>query len=248
MKNGQKALAPESAHEERLICGLFSRKHGAQFILSGIAHVHSTHFGKKDSCVQATKSALNTDHLPEYVWEKHNKIFTLTLKDSLSRSEVIQKVLNHPEAIGKKRMEERVSLVLEELLSNGFYHAYSNRTGKNKYQRTKAAHLTDKEALSLRFAFTEDGIFIEVTDQGGKLTFDEVASALSRCYDRGGKQIEDKESGAGLGTYLVLEAVSHLKIVVTAGVSTVVSCWISDRMASNHADSFSFNFFQKSKI
>lgn len=239
-----KNIVDASLREERLICGLFSRKHGAQFIASGIGHVHSTLFGARDSCVQATKKAINTDKIPTYSWEQSESCTTLPLKNSNERTKVIQEIMVKAGAEGKKRLEDKLSLVLEELLSNGFYHAYFVN-GKSKYERTKAACLSENEILTLNYAFTPEGVWLEVSDQGGNLTFDTVASSLSRCYAKSEMQILDKESGAGLGIYIVLEAVAHLKITVEPGVKTIISCWISDKPTSLSTDSFSFNFFEK---
>jgi len=73
-----------------------------------------------------------------------------------------------------------------------------------------------------------------------------ISQAFSRCYGDHSTQIEDKEGGAGLGVYMVFEAVTHLKVSVTPGVSTEFSCWISDK---KHFDPeyFSFNFFNLGK-
>jgi len=70
---------------------------------------------------------------------------------------------------------------------------------------------------------------------------------LNRCYEKGDAQIEQKDSGAGLGTYFILEAVTHMKIVVDPNKSTTVTCWISDRPTTQNADSFSFNYFEMRK-
>ncbi len=246
MKKEQKK-SDSNLREERLLCGLFSRKHGAQFISSGIAHVHSTLFGSRDVCVQETKQALNTDKIPVYSWERQEKLDSLVVEDSHLRIKAIEKIVEQSALQGKKRLTDRVKIVLEELVTNGFYHAYLNDRGLSKYHRTDHVQLTTNEKIHIEYAISNDGILICVKDQGGTLTFSEIASALTRCYEKGETQIEQKDSGAGLGTYFILEAVSHLKVVVDPGVSTTVSCWISDRPTSQHSDTFSFNYFEKRK-
>lgn len=246
MKKGQ-SKSDTNLREERLLCGLFSRKHGAQFISSGIAHVHSTLFGSRDACVQETKLALNTDKIPTYTWEKQEHINSLVVEDSHLRTKAIENIVEQSALHGKKRVADKVKIVLEELVTNGFYHAYLDDRGLSKYHRSEHVKLTTSEKIKIDFAVSTEGIFISVTDQGGNLTFNEISSALTRCYEKGDAQIEQKDSGAGLGTYFILEAVSHLKVVVDPGKSTTISCWISDRPTSQHTDSFSFNYFEKRK-
>ena len=104
--------------------------------------------------------------------------------------------------------------------------------------------LPEKEELEVRYNANKDGIFVSFRDSGGTLGFDSLERAIGRCYGSSDLQIENKESGAGLGIYLVFEATTHLKVVCEAHVSTVVSCWISNKN-SFHPRIFSFNYFQR---
>ena len=71
-----------------------------------------------------------------------------------------------------------------------------------------------------------------------------VAGAFKRCYGAASHQIESKESGAGLGLYMVFESATHMKVVVFPGKTTIVSCWLSDKPVDG-SDYFSFNFFER---
>jgi hypothetical protein len=82
-----------------------------------------------------------------------------------------------------------------------------------------------------------------VTDSGGNFRFEQVAKSFSRCYGNSAQQIEEKEGGAGLGTYMCFELCTHLKIVSVPGQLTAATCWIADKTAFD-PDTFSFNFFE----
>jgi len=103
--------------------------------------------------------------------------------------------------------------------------------------------LQNSEVLAVRYQTFSNGIYLSVTDQGGSLAFEDVARSLWRCYETSA-QIENKEGGAGLGTYMVFEAVTHFKIVATPGKGATVSVWIADQR-SYDPDTFSFNFFER---
>ncbi len=95
------------------------------------------------------------------------------------------------------------------------------------------------------FGWENNGLYLAIHDKGGTLSFQHVQDAFNRCYLGDQKdKIENKEGGAGLGLYMVFEAVTHLKVNITPGVSTVVSCWLQEK-PRHVEESFSFNFFSR---
>jgi hypothetical protein len=227
-------------------CGIFSKREAAGLIAGGSQHVHSTLLGTRDVCWDATQARIVSKVQRDYPWEEKKLAKTVTIHSSKERHDVIRQAVAQLKTGPNRDLREKVLGVLEELITNSIYHPYRNEKGEPKYQRSKPAFLSDKEWLSVRFFSDARGVFLSVTDQGGTLNFPVISRAFSRCYGDHSTQIEDKEGGAGLGVYMVFEAVTHLKITVDPGVSTEFSCWISDK---KHFDPeyFSFNFFNLGK-
>ncbi len=238
--NLAKKQIPEIQH------GIFSKREAAGLIANGSEHVHSTLLGRRDLCLDITQQLMAGTVTRDYPWEEKNPAKIITIRSSKERHDVIRQAVAQLKAGPNRDLREKVLGVLEELITNSIYHPYRDDRGEPRYQRSKPAILTDNEWLSVRFHSDDRGVFLSVADQGGTLSFPVIARAFSRCYGDHTTQIEDKEGGAGLGMYMVFEAVTHLKITVEPGKCTEFSCWISDK---KHFDPeyFSFNFFEIGK-
>lgn len=109
------------------------------------------------------------------------------------------------------------ALLVRELSSNALYHqneATSNedRTGEFK---------TDKDStIELVLTQTNDGLGVRVTDNSGRLHYDEFRRALMRAFKE--KSPENKQGGAGLGLYMVFQNSNQVFIDVTKGKRTQV--------------------------
>lgn len=224
------------------LCGVFTKKEAASLIMGGCSHLHSTSLGAKDPGFVATQAALHTGKLPTYAWERTPGLIELKVGSSVDRLPLIEQVVLRAGIEGRRSVREKVENVLEELLTNAIYHAYRVASGKEKYSRRAQVTLNSNEVVTLGFHRGENGLFLKVVDQAGSLPFSEVAQSLHRCYETDG-EIQQKESGAGLGTYMVFDAVTHLKFERVPGRSTSISCWIADHK-SYEAETFSFNFFE----
>lgn len=227
---------------DEISCGIYTKRKAAELIIQGCRHVHSTLLGARDMCFAMTQELVGGATPKDYSWEEKAKAKTITIHSSKERHDVIRQAVAGLKSGPNRDMREKVLGVLEELITNSIYHPYKDEQGAPKYHRSKPAFLTEKEWLTVRFYSDERGVYLSVSDQGGTLKFEDVRNAFSRCYGDQAKQIDDKESGAGLGTYMIFESVTHLKITVQKGLSTEFSCWISDK---KHFDPeyFSFNFF-----
>ncbi len=226
-----------------VISGVFSKKSAVDAIGNGCRHLHSSTLAERDPATKSTQEALSNSTVPTYPWESGNKIEELRLASSVDRQSLIHQVITRAGIEKKRYLREKAESVLEELLTNALFHAYRNPDGKEKYSRRSQVTLKSSEVITLRFQLSANGLFLSVEDLAGSLDFNEVAQALSRCYGPGA-QIENKEGGAGLGTYMVFDAVTHLKIVTSKGKKTTVSCWIADQK-SHKQELFSFNFFER---
>jgi len=232
--------------KSEVVCGHFSKIDAAKMIASGARHIHSSTLGQKDSCVKVTREYLGKRKISPYPWEKFESVNEVILNSSSDRTRIIQEILTQAPAYCGRELKEKFESVLEELLTNSIYHAYRNKDGTPKYPRRHQVTLANEEAVKIAYACNKAGAFLSVTDQGGYFPATELARSFSRCYSekhsRG--QIEDKEGGAGLGLYMIYEAVTHLKIELFPRRRTIISCWIADRR-SYHPDIFSFNLFER---
>lgn len=220
--------------------GEFTKPEAARLITEGYQHIHSSPFGNKDPLMAATQLKLQNNSQEPYFWEKIHSM-TYAIKSSQDREKVIDSILQSEEMKDKRFLRERVRIVLEELCTNAIYHAYQMH-GRDKYSRTKKIALSESETVVLRFGVAPNGIFLQVEDKGGTFRLSDVQKSFSRCYGQN-QQIESKESGAGLGLYMIFETVTHLKVELCENKMTKISAWLSD--SKNFSPSiFSFNFFE----
>lgn len=242
-KPARKSSAPATP---AIALGVFARKEAASRIVAGTRHVHCSELNEKDPVYVATLSAVAKNSVPRYLWEPSLSVVEILVRGSNERHSVLRELLKQTKVEVKRQLREKLEMVLEELLTNALFHAFHTTTGKEKYSRMDDVMLVSSEAVKVKFAATEDGCFIEVQDNGGNLKFESIAESLKRCYGSR-SQIQNKESGAGLGLYMIFETACHLKIVNVPGNKTVISCWIADRRSEN-PKTFSFNYFGEGDI
>lgn len=244
-----RAAKPHYKEKEResseVIAGHFPKRDAAQYIYSGAHHVHSCSQGATDPFVVATQKALMNGDVPTYSWELPGAM-ELEVATSAERFDRIKEVTNNPLIKKYRDLREKVEGILEELLTNAIYHSYFNIRGERKYKRRDSVKLDAQETVKIRFIPAPDGIFLEVSDGGGAIRFDHVRNCFHRCYGSEQPQIEAKESGAGLGLYMIFESATHLKIVCDPYKRTTISCWIADK-GNFDPDTFSFNYFERRK-
>lgn len=238
----KKIITPVQA----VIRATMTKREAAELVAAGNLHIHSTPLTDKDPCAKKTQDWLSTGKVPTYPWEKPVIAQKIKVTSSSERHTLIHRLVNNPLLIHRREMRERLEITLEELLSNSLYHAYRNKTGVDKYHRKQPVELSKNEQLELLYLPTEEGIYLSLTDFGGNLQYEKVAANLSRCYGGSSVQIENKESGAGLGLYIIFDNCTHTKITCTANVRTNISCWISDK-THLQTNVFSFNYFSEGK-
>jgi len=231
--------------DDEVICGLFSKQEAAHLIGQGAHHVHSTVLGNRDACARVSQDAVVNGKEALYPWEMVNKAEEVAIQSTANRQQTIGKVASKIGLCSKKAVAERVKHVLEELITNAVYHGYRLKDGTEKYHRGSPVVLEPSDKVVIKFGSDDTGVYLCVEDHGGSLRFDEVADSFERCYKRKHHdQIETKETGAGLGLYMIFETVSHLKVDMVPGSKTCVSVWIPDKKHFDR-DNFSFNFFKR---
>lgn len=229
--------------EDQIKLGSFTKKDAVRFICQNIFHIHSTPLGEKDPSYQATLSKLSGDSV-FYPWECKEGGHSLILTESMQQRPTIKKLTTETSFSKTSQNRDRLQLVLTELLSNGFYHAFKNSDGTDKYDRRKKVILSNTERLVLTYQDNSNGLYLSLTDNGGNLHFPDLKSRLMDCYLTGHNPVlENKHQGAGIGFFLVFEMSTHLSITVNPKHQTTISIWLASQ-AHFSSDLFSFNFFE----
>lgn len=151
----------------------------------------------------------------------------LRLRDFEGRGRAIDAVLAHAEA-AKMRRQVRTAIgqVCEELLMNALYDAPVDADGTQLFAEVEPherINARSPQPVSVRFAATESQYVIAVRDRFGLLAKQTLVGYIDKCL-RSPQQIDRKTYGAGLGLYLVANAVASLTINVAHGVATEVVC------------------------
>lgn len=229
--------------QSQIKLGSFTKKDAASFLCQNIAHIHSTPLGEKDPSYQVTLSKLAGNSVL-YPWDSNKSSTSLILTESLQQRLVIKKLTTETSFSKTSQNRDRLQLVLTELLSNGFYHAFKNNDGSDKYDRRKKAALSDTEELIFNYQDNPTGFYLSLKDNGGNLRFSDLQKRLMDCYLTGHNPVlENKHQGAGIGFFLIFEMATHLSITVNPKNHTTISIWLANQ-ANFSSDLFSFNFFE----
>ncbi|MBI1859310.1 MAG: ATP-binding protein [Deltaproteobacteria bacterium] len=236
-----KKLRPQ-ASSEIVISSTLDRRKAAELISQGKAHIHATALGQNDACVRVTRSRLDIQTAP-YPWGASKPQVSIRIRESSQRCAAIQNILETLFSAERSSIKENLRLIMEEMSSNAMYHSIREESGKDLYRRTQGVSLKEAEAIELNCHRTADGAYLSVSDHGGTLRLTDIGKCLERCYKtKGTDQMEAKESGAGLGFFMIFENVTHMEISVVTQVSTTISVWLPVSGASDPTY-FSFNFW-----
>lgn len=244
MRNGRAkgAEAHQLAPAVEVLVGTFTKRDAAAAIAAGARHLHSTPLGHRDAGVAATEKSLAAGALAPYPWEPRANPSRIWIEHSEQRHAAVESLVKAHSSQLKRDGREKVESVLEELLTNAIYHSYRKDDGTAKYDRRKPVGLEQNERVELLYHGTREGLYIAVRDRSGLFPFSAIEKSFLRCYGAAEGQIEQKDSGAGLGLYMVYEAVTHLRIVNVQGQFCETSCWIAYKRSFDPS-TFSFNFF-----
>jgi hypothetical protein len=122
-----------------------------------------------------------------------------------------------------RRIATAAQMVADEFVMNAVYNAPVDKDGTHLHRHTSRRELvTLPEDRAVEFQFACDGrrLGLAVRDAYGSLAADTVRSYLLRTLAGGDAQIEQKEGGAGMGMFFILESVTKLAITVEAGRAT----------------------------
>ena len=122
-----------------------------------------------------------------------------------------------------RRIISSATGVADEFLMNAIYDAPIHPDGMRPYARLPRTESVDlKEGESCFFSFAGDGrhLLLSMRDRFGSLTPDRIRSCLVRCFSMGADQIEQKQGGAGMGLYFIMESLNKMIVNISPGRGT----------------------------
>lgn len=121
------------------------------------------------------------------------------------------------------RLAIQFSSVMDEFISNAVYNAPVGADGVPRfahYPRERGVSLEPGEDIVVRMASDGRRLGLSTQDPFGSLRECKILESLARCYRGGEDQIENKEGGAGLGFFHILEQLSHFAVNLEPGAKT----------------------------
>jgi hypothetical protein len=150
--------------------------------------------------------------------------FTMMVKSYEEKGRAIEIMMRYAQmAAVRGPVRDRIQLVADELMMNALYHAPTDEHGNERYRGMslkQLAQLPEVSAVQVQYGCSGRYFGVAVRDAGGSLRRDRALDYLSRA--RGGAQMEQKQSGAGLGLISVLHSVSKLVFNLAPTYSTEV--------------------------
>lgn len=141
-----------------------------------------------------------------------------------------------------------VETCADELIMNAIFNAPIDKDGKRKYvqvNRRSSFSLLPEEAVQFKFACDGRQVVLAVADPFGSLRREVIARYLRQSLlgERAG--IEHKPAGAGLGLFMVFNAITQLVFNVQRGVRTEVlaSFYIRSGLKGYRSSGRSLNIF-----
>jgi hypothetical protein len=150
--------------------------------------------------------------------------FTMMVKNYEEKGRALEIMMRYAQMAGVRGpVRDRIQLVADELMMNALYHAPVDETGQERFRGMtlkQLAQLSEVSAVQVQYGCSGQYFGVAVRDAGGSLQRDRALDYLARA--RGGAQMEQKQSGAGLGLISVLHSVSKLVFNLAPGYSTEV--------------------------
>ena len=132
------------------------------------------------------------------------------------------------------RTIDRISEVLEELVTNALYDApLEAGYFKSSVERTEDVDLPPTLACEISYGLDDTLAYIRVRDPFGALTRTRMLSVLNRC-NAVGVELDESRGGAGLGLWRVFSVASTVTVTVDPGRLTeiLVSIATKDKRAA----------------
>ncbi len=145
---------------------------------------------------------------------------------SRHREDLVEKMEDDLRPLGIRRPQlAKCKMVAEELLMNAIYDAPVDPSGQRLYNnasRTIQVILPPDHQGLFRYACDGMLLALSVSDPFGSLERDDILSHLQSCYDGSLQDLHQKQGGAGLGLYQIMEIADLVVINVKPHIKTEV--------------------------
>lgn len=166
------------------------------------------------------------------------EMYNLSISTFEEKNSSIERVINHFATTGFEIHELfDVRLILEEALNNAFFHAFKDRSGKEKYslENFRGLEAGDK----IRVEYGNGALFagFSVTDNAGGLSVKTILTKLERQYNKEGLYDE-----RGRGLYLARQLSSRMIFNIEQKRRTQIVALFDDTRRGNRPKPFMINF------
>jgi hypothetical protein len=150
----------------------------------------------------------------------------IAVRRSTEKQAVIQQATDFAQTLRvHPPLVERFLTVVDELVTNAFYNAPIDAHGKRKFSgfsRSNPVELEGDQRIDVSFCCDGLRLGVSVADPFGSLQPDGALKYLARCLHGKTAEVSREGGGAGLGFYIMFDAVTHLVINVAPGARTEV--------------------------
>ena len=164
-----------------------------------------------------------------------------------------QKVIDAAEAFAVEarcgpRLANQIGIAIDEMVTNAVYNAPVDSEGKHRFShlpRTSRVELGESEEVIVHLAADARRLCVSVRDPFGSLKPELVLAYMTKCFGGGDDQVDEKEGGAGLGLYYLLNLVQGFVLNIDPGQATeMIGLFSVSRTFRTHAQrGKSFNLF-----
>ena len=175
------------------------------------------------------------------------------IRGSVDREGVLDLTTGFAEARSvPPRFTELLLSVVDEMVTNAIYNAPVDAAGRFRYASTDRrvpVQLEPHESAVLKLACDGLRLGVSIADPFGSLSEPILLEYLAKCFRRDEDQVDQKEGGAGLGFYYILQSMSQLVVNINAKACTEVIGILDIRhgMRELAAAGKSFNVFTAGK-
>ena len=176
---------------------------------------------------------------------------TITCSDD--REPIMDETTAFAEARGlHPRFTELLLTVVDEMVTNALYNAPVDARGRFRYASTDRSipvFLEEHEGVTFKLVCDGLRLGVSISDPFGSLSEPILLEYLAKCFRRDTDQVDQKDGGAGLGIYYMLQSVTQLVVNINPKVCTEVIGVLDIRhgMREFAAGGKSFNVFTASQ-
>lgn len=154
------------------------------------------------------------------------QVRVLSVANSKNKQQILEKTEEFATALGvHPRLVGQFISVADELFTNAIFNAPVDLSGSHRYaslSRRVGVALMPGEEIEIKLCSDDRRLGISVADPFGSLTRERLLDYLAKGFRGGEEQVDNKQGGAGLGFYMLIESLSHFVVNISQGKRTEV--------------------------